>query len=104
MPFNDSGTPFVGKLTGAQDQALLVAGTALKVTRIKSIIVTASAATTFRLQDNGTVPKALTAIHEMVAGVPLTLPGPYNTNPGNGITGSNSAGNVAIEFKYTTEP
>ena len=101
--------PLKGKVTGAQNQTVILAGVTDKILGIRKLMITASAATTFRLQDNGAVPKALTAIYELVAGVPLILDYPRSnsapkTNQGNGITITNSAGNVAFELEYWTEP
>lgn len=101
--------PLQGKVTGAQAQKSILIGTVNKVIRLKKLIITASAATTFRLQDDGTVPKSLTAIHELIAGVPLVLEFSKTgtagrTNAGNGITITTSAGNVAFDGEYWLEP
>lgn len=100
---------FQGKVTGAQNQKEIIAAVAGKIIGIKWITITASAATTFRLQDNDTSPKPLTAIHELVAGVPLRLE--YKKSDSAAKTGiaknvnmTNSAGNVAFEGEYWLEP
>ena len=97
---------FSGKVTGAAAQTLLIPGVANKIINIKRIVASASAATTFRLQDDSTSPLPLTAIHELVAGInePITYDGSSKTAAGKGVTITTSAGNVAVDIEYWLEP
>ena len=97
---------FSGKVTGAASQTLLIPGVAGKIINIKRVLPSASAASTFRLQDDSTVPQALTAIHELVAGIniPLQYDRSSKTAAGKGVTITTSAGNVAVDIEYWLEP
>ena len=101
--------PLKGKVTGAQDQVVILAGTAAKIIGIRKIIIGVSDATSVRLQDNGVVPKSLTPIFDLAANAILTMDYPRpssapKTNAGNGITITTSAGNVAFDIEYWLEP
>lgn len=97
-----------GKVTGVQEQKVILEGTSGKVTGIRKVVLTSSATCNVRLQDTADSPKSLTAIHELVAGVPLELKwtgvSAPKTNAGKGITLTNSAGNVAFDIEYWLEP
>ena len=95
-----------GKVTGAVNQQSIIDGVANKVINIHRITFSASAATTARLQDDSTVPVALTAIHELIAGInePLMFSQSSKTAAGKGVTITTSAGNVAFDIEYNLEP
>ena len=100
---------FQGKFTGAQAQKEIIAATSGKIIGIKKITLTASAVCTIRLQDDGTPNKTLTAIHELIAGVPLELEwnksdSAAKSGAGKNVNMTTSAGNVAYDGEYWLEP
>ena len=97
----------VGKLSGAQTAQEIVAAVSGKVIAVTKLILTASAATTMVIKDGDTT--GMTATHEMVAGVPLTLDYRKSkvrptTGAGKNVNITTSAGNIAYEIEYNVEP
>ena len=82
----------------------IIAAVAGKVLAVRKVTITGSAASTVKIQDDTTT--QLSALHEIVAGVPLVLEytDGRKTGAGKKLQGVNSAGNVAYEVEYWTEP